>query len=181
MTKNKGYTLVEALIVIAIMAVLAGLSMYSIGVIRDAKRSAAVTTFDNQISSCVVKTKAVSEVADSSGKVVCMYIKKKTSGTKVNYCIKVGYNTSAGVADVVSGKLADDADETTWDAVLPKDVVKIKYNDNDLVGDVQKIIFNKSDGSVKEGSGKYTFYKSDNEVYATIYLDQTTGKHYIRY
>ena len=50
MTKNKGYTLVEALIVIAIMAVLAGLSMYSIGVIRDAKRSAAVTTFDNQIS-----------------------------------------------------------------------------------------------------------------------------------
>jgi len=176
MTKNKGYTLVEALIVIAIMAALAGLSMYSIGVIRDAKRSAAVTTFDNQISSCVIKTKAVSEV--SGEKIVCMYIKKNASG---NYCLKVGYNTASGVTDVVNDIVVDDDDETTWDAVLPKDVVKIKYNDNDLVGDFQKIIFDKSDGSVKQGSGKYTFYKSENEIYATIYLDQTTGKHYIRY
>ena len=179
MTKNKGYTLVEMLIVIAIMAALAGLSMYSIGVIRNAKRQAAVTTFDNQISSCLVKTKADSEVSDS--KVVCMYIKKKATGGK-NYCIKVGYNTSGGVADVVKGTVAVDSDETTWDAVLPKDVVKIEYNGTALDdGDEQKIIFNKSDGSVKVGGGSYTFYKSNSEVYATIYLDETTGKHYIRY
>ncbi len=179
MTKNKGYTLVEMLIVIAIMAALAGLSMYSIGVIRNAKRQAAVTTFDNQISSCLVKTKAVSEVTGDN--VVCMYISKKNTGSK-NYCIKVGYNTSAGVKDVVKGTVASDTDETTWDAVLPKDVIKIEYNGTAIAdGGSQKIIFNKSDGSVTMGGGSYKFYKNDNEVYATVYLDAATGKHYIRY
>ena len=177
MTKNKGYTLIEALIVISIMAILASLSLFSIGVIRDAKRSAAVTTFDSQISSCLVKTKAVSEV--SGDNVVCMYIKKRTGAySKVNYCIKIGYNTSSGVKDIVKGTVVDDNDDTTWDAILPKDVVKIACDGTEV--DEMKIIFNKSDGSVISGSGSYTFYKSDGKVYSTVYLDKTTGKHYIK-
>jgi len=177
MTKNKGYTLVEMLIVIAIMVILASLSMFSVGVIRDAKRSAAVTTFDSQVSSCLVKTKAVSEVTGDN--VICMLIHKRTVGSKTNYCIKVGYNNPAGVTDVVSGVVASDSADDSWDAVLPKDVALMTLNGAEF--NEAKIIFNKSDGSVREGFGTYEFYKADGTVYATVIVDQTTGKHYIKY
>ena len=178
MTKNKGYTLIEALIVIAIMAILGGLSMFSIGVIRDAKRSAAVTTFDSQISSCLVKTKAVSEV--SGEKVVCMYIYKRPAANgKCNYCIKVGYNTTSGIEDITKGTIVDVNDDSTWDAVLPKDVALLTVDGAKF--DEKKIIFNKSDGSVKEGNGRYAFYDAGGKIYATIWLDKTTGKHHIIY
>lgn len=177
MAKNKGYTLIEALIVIAIMAILGGLSMYSIGVIRDAKRSAAVTTFDNQISSCLVKTKAVAEVTGDD--TVCMLIQKRTSGSNVNYCIKVGYDTSSGVVDITKGTAVDLTDDSTWDAVLPKDVAALLLDGSAI--DQQKIKFNKSNGSVTEGAGEYSFVKTDGTVYAKIYIDQVTGKHHIIY
>lgn len=175
MAKNKGYTLIEALIVIAIMAILGGLSMFSIGIIRDAKRSAAVTTFENQISTCLVKTKAVAEVNGED--TVCMLIQKRTSGSKVNYCIKVGYDTSAGVVDITKGTTVDVTDDSTWDAVLPKDVAALLLDGTAI--DQQKIKFNKSNGSVSVGAGEYSFVKADGTVYATIYLDQVTGKHHI--
>ncbi len=199
MEKNKGYTLVEMLIVIAIMAILAGLSMFSVGIIRDAKRSAAVNAFDNQLSSCLVKTKATSEVAASTDKVVCMYVYKRTIGTKSNYCIKIGYEVTDGVQDIskkdgsgnpiVVGASATYATansvDTNWDAVLPKDVTDIDFNGTSIgLGKIIK--FNKSDGSVSSGgAGTYTFYKggtkdSGGTAYASIYLDEKTGNHYIK-
>lgn len=183
MTKNKGYTLIEMLIVISIMAILAGLSMFSIGVIRDAKRSAAVNTFDSQLSSCLVKTKAVSDV---SGDIVCMYVMKRTKGTKVNYCIKVGYDTGTGVKDIVNSAIELDAthadnvnEDSNWDAVLPKDVADITLGGTSI-GDGIKIKFDKSNGSVIQGAGEYGLVKADGTTYATIYLDGTTGNHYIK-
>ena len=182
MAKNKGYTLVEMIIVIAIMAILAGLSMFSIGIIRDAKRSAAVNTFDSQISSCLVKTKAVSDVGGNN---VCMYIYKRTKGTKTNFCIKVGYETGTGVTDIVNGKVLDAShvdevnDDANWDAVLPKEVEDITLNGTSI-SSTQLIKFKKTDGSVTTGYGNYGLVKSDGTTYATIYLDQVTGNHYIK-
>ena len=185
MAKNKGYTLVEMLIVISIMVILASLSMFSIGVIRDAKRSAAVNTFDNQISSCLVKTKAVSDI-DASGKNnICMYVFKRDNGTKVNYCIKVGYDNTDAVKDILSGTVLgaaypdDSNDDGNWDAVLPKDVADIIY-EGSSIANYQKIKFNKSNGTVTDGYGKYEFVKSDGTVYSTIYVDRLSGNHYIK-
>ena len=199
MAKNKGYTLVEMLIVIAIMVILASLSVFSVGIIRDAKRSAAVNTFDNQLSSCLVKTKATSDV---SGKQLCMYIYKRTIDSKSNYCIKIGYSlpsASDGVEDItkkdssnnpiavgiLSTLTANNNDDTNWDAVLPKDVTDIVYNGTSITAG-KVIKFNKSDGSVDAtAAGTYTFYKNGTmddggEPYASIYLDKNTGNHYIK-
>lgn len=194
MEKNRGYTLVEMLIVIAIMAILAGLSMFSVGIIRDAKRSAAINTFDNQLSSCLVKTKATSEVATSTDKVVCMYVYRRTVGTKSNYCIKIGYEVTDGVQDITDSSVivgasgtyaAANSVDTNWDAVLPKDVTDIDFNGTSIgLGKIIK--FNKSDGSVSPGgAGTYTFYKGGTKddggtAYASIYLDEKTGNHYIK-
>lgn len=195
MEKNKGYTLIEMLIVIAIMAILAGLSMFSIGIIRDAKRSAAINAFDNQLSSCLIKTKATS-VNNTTDKEICMYVYRRTKGTKSNYCIKIGYAVTDGVQDITNGVVVGASstyttannDDTNWDAVLPKDVTDIVYNGegkNDSIGLGTIIKFNKSDGSVKSGSGTYTFYKNaiqkdGGTAYASIYLDKKTGNHYIK-
>ena len=190
MKNNKGYTLIEMLIVIAIMVILSGLSIYSIGIIRSAKRSAAVDSFDDQISSCYVKTKAVSDVSDaaldpSKGNKVCMLIRKRTNKDGVtNYCIKVGYDLgAAGVADITKGTPVNNDDDLTWDAILPKDVALITLTEKGTANDVteQKIFFNKSVGSVDEGYGYYDFYKSNGEAFAQVFIDESTGKHQIVY
>ncbi|MGN0154494.1 MAG: prepilin-type N-terminal cleavage/methylation domain-containing protein [Lachnospiraceae bacterium] len=58
---NKGYTLIEVIIVIAIMAILSGMAFVTLGIVKKAKMNAAVESFDNQISSLQVQTKAVSQ------------------------------------------------------------------------------------------------------------------------
>lgn len=192
MKNNKGYTLVELLIVIAIMFILAGLSFYSVGIIRSARRSAAVSTFDSQIGSCFVKTKAVSDITDKSvdpdaGNKVCMLIRKRTNKDgDTNYCIKVGYdNGKDGVKDITKGTPVDNNDDSTWDAVLPIDVdtIKLTTKTGESANDIteQKIFFNKSLGSVEDGYGTYDFYKSNGEAFAEIFLDKSTGKHHIVY
>ena len=201
MEKNKGYTLVEMVIVIAIMAILASLSIFSVGIIKDAKRSAAINTFDNQLSNCLVKTKAVSD-KNVTDKELCMYIYKRTVGTKSNYCIKVGYEVTDGVQDITKKDASNlpivvgaslsyataSADDTNWDAILPKEVTDIVYTDatsSTSIGLGKIIKFNKSNGTVEDGAGTYTFYKNDTKdnggtAYATFYLDEKTGNHYIK-
>lgn len=65
MKKNRGYTLIEMIIVIAIMAILAGMSFITIFIIKQAKANAVVSTLNNQIASLQVKTRALSEAKDS--------------------------------------------------------------------------------------------------------------------
>ena len=193
MANNKGYTLVEMLIVISIMVILASLSMFSIGVIRDAKRSAAVNTFDNEISTCLIKTKAVAQVDSSQNSNVCMYIYRRDNGVKANYCIKVGYDSgSDSVADIIDSSVVLGNsyatavnDDANWDAVLPKDVADIIYTSSSggssvSITNFHKIKFRKSDGKVTDGYGEYEFVKADGSVYSTIYLDEQSGNHYIK-
>ena len=59
MKKNKGYTLIEMIIVIAIMAILTAVAFVTLGVIHQAKCNAAVNSLDNQIGSLWIKTKAI--------------------------------------------------------------------------------------------------------------------------
>ena len=183
MIKNKGYTLIELIIVIAIIGILAGASFISIGVIRQAKRQEAVNTLDNQISSLLVRTKALSDASNKNGDTpLCMVIRKRTDG---KYAVMNGNIDESGILSV--GDVNTDAD---CEAILPKDIIQIKYvpsdsaqkaaavgadNDDDLV-----IQFLKSYGSTQYGGGKYEVYIKGGRLYATIYLDKVTGNHYIK-
>ena len=180
---NKGYTLVEALIVIAIIAILGGVSIFSIGIIRDARCSAAVSEFDNQISNTLVKTKALSDAGNNHE--VCMYITQLTNSKNHTYFyVKVGYDsgTSGTVSDIRKSTEPDKDDSSSWDIVFPKDIDKITLQADTSGTETnitsQKIKFDKSVGSIKSGYGTYKFYKGDRVV-AEIYLDKSTGKHHI--
>lgn len=187
--KNKGYTLVELIIVIAIMAILAGMSFVTIGIIRTARCTAAVDTFNNQISSCLIRTKAIANPSDAlsstmtvPNKPYSMLVTKRGNG---RYAILLGYRDIAGLVDASNTALNAENDDDCV-AILPKEITKIVYTPATgaptltLTGDDMVIQFVKSNGSVAYGAGKYEFYskKTGTEsVCGTITLDKDSGNH----
>lgn len=184
MMKNKGYTLVEVVIVVAIMAILGGVSFMTIGIIRESKCQSGTNTLNNQISSCLVRTKAVSKATNGSDNPLCMVIKKRSDNA---YAVMAGYIYGNTVKDSSGNDLDPDTD-ANCEAILPKEIVNIKYicstsdTSQQFPNDEMVIQFVKSEGSTCYGGGKYEIYagKADNQkLYATIYLDPVSGKHYI--
>lgn len=187
MNKNKnGYTLIETIIVLAIMAILAGLAVMSIGVIHKAKYNAATNTLNNQMSNLWIQTKSVSQsvtqtsvdpsVENKMKYPMCMQIKRNTDET---YSLIFGYD---------NGTSFDTANQEIV-ATLPE-ILKLEYTPKDSAQEydsefegktIKKMVvrFNKDDGSVKYGAGEYAI-KYDGRTVATIYLDAVTGKHYIK-
>lgn len=187
MTKNKGYTLVELIIVIAIMMILSGLTFVTLGIIKDAKRSAAVNAFNNQISSCLIKTKAISDVvSDPTNPVpaLCLVIQERTDG---KYAIMIGYNQGSKITlDSAGLTELDPNDDTHCEEVLPREVESIDYTasvssqEYSSTDGKMVIQFIKSYGSLKYGGGTYDLHTTKNggdTIFATIELDPVSGKH----
>ncbi len=191
MKKNQGYTLIEMLIVIAIMAILSGVAVVTLNVIKEAKCNAAMNTFENQISATWIKTKALSQgkiqanptsTDEKATYPLSLLVKKNTDNDDVrdgSYEMILGYDNGLGFV------------EKERLAVLT-DIISIKY----ISGASQRhrtltsaaegdstdsilIQFNKSDGSVKYGAGTYEIIYNDR-VFGTIILDEVTGNHYIK-
>jgi len=180
MTKNKGYTLVEMVIVIVIMAVLSGGAFLTFHIIKESKRQTATNTMDNQIGSCLIQTKAVSE-AKNANNPLCMVIRKRSDGA---YAIMTGYINGASITDSAGNPLDPD-DNEKCEVVLSKEIANIEYEPSDTsqvfsAGDMV-IQFIKSDGSTQYGAGAYRLYeKRTGDLYSTIYLDAVSGKHYVK-
>lgn len=198
MKKNKGYTLVETLIVIAIMAIVSAMAFVTIGVIYKAKYNAAIDTFETQINSLWIKTKALSQ-----GKTQDDVSMRTSSDVDAIYplCMQIVRNSDT----------TDDVRDGSYELILgyedgstftPKetvstltDIITIRYTEpatdssqrhssltSATNGDMTEEIlieFNKSDGSVKYGAGTYEFIYN-GRVVGAICLDAVTGNHYIK-
>ena len=186
MKKNQGYTLIEVIIVIAIIVILAGMSFVTLGIIKQAKATEAAETLDNQIGSLLVKTKAIS---DAKKNVLCMKIMYNDSDVTYSdgtYAKDGSYSIFLGYDENVTGVFSAEKSDIP-EATLP-DIIKIKYTSASggsaiTLGDGTNtdvvIEFNKSNGSVRYGAGTYEIVYNDNTV-ATVVLDETTGNHYIK-
>ena len=179
MKKNKGYTLIEMIIVIAIMAILTAVAFVTLGVIHQAKCNAAVNSLDNQIGSLWIKTKAISQGKTQTSPTssepgaaypLCMQLCKNVDSTDDirdgSYEIILGYED--GTNFIQKEKV-----EAQRHSTLTSSPNADGTTDNILIE------FNKSDGSVKYGAGTYEVIYNNSTV-ASIYLDSITGNHYIK-
>lgn len=191
---NKGYTLVEMIIVLAIIAILSGLSFVTLGIINQARYNAAAETLSEQMGSLLVKTRALSKTESDT---MCLAIIKVT-GSSVSrnvgtYELILGKDSSKNGTSVMF--------ETTAvaEATLPRILDSVTYSPSPDgsqqaamigepvtgLGDITQgeivgfIEFNKSDGSVRYGAGQYKLFYN-GKVVATVHLDQTTGNHYVK-
>lgn len=203
MKNNKGYTLIELVIVISIMAILSGLSFVTIGIIKQARYNAAATTLSNQMGALNIKTKALSEGALKTSKTenkdypLCMKLqyndadvtlKDNTLLKKGTYSLILGYHTDSGFVPKEDGVVETSLTNTITITYEPEtDAQKSGFTDQDFVMDESDktvcknmyIEFDKSNGSVRYGAGKYKIVYNDRVV-ATVNLDRATGNHYVK-
>ena len=168
--KNKGYSFIELMIVLAIMAVLSACAFLTIGIINNAKRDSGITTFESQLENLLVKTKAMSKTDEK----LSMVIKKDTDNKWSFYY---------GTYDASNNFTPLDQDASgNWikEASLPSnlDIVYVGSNLHPVAtSDVIVITYRKADGTVLYGSGEYEF-SFRGTVVAKVNLDKDTGNHY---
>lgn len=158
---NNGYTMVEMIIVIAIIAILSGMGFITVGAIRTSQATASMQKFDDELSALEMRTKTQSP----------------------NNAIKIeqngaNYNIFYGTYDGTSFTGAS----SNPDAVLERVTIYYSsaYNaDGESTALSSQIIkIRKSDGQVLEGSGEYKFtkYNSSDSV-GRVRLNEFTGAH----
>lgn len=160
---DNGYSLVELIIVIAIIAVLSGMAAFTLSAIKTAKATAALESFDTELSALATRTKAQS--GDNA-----IMIKRVDDGYEVYY-----------------GKSSDGTEDkwtqTSTKAELTMTDVDIYYNKPGGTAEKltsNKIIkFKKADGSVVTGAGLYEFKKGGtSDAVGRVTLNASTGSHY---
>lgn len=161
---NSGYTLVEMIIVIAIIAIMSGAGIFTVSAIRTSQATASMQKFDSELSALEMRTKT-----QKSGEAL------RIVQNGANYEIFYGTCTDGD-------PLTFSANSTTPDKILER--VSIYYAEDYDADSVttplteQVVIIRKSDSQVLTGYGEYRFckYNSNNNV-GRVTLNQYTGGH----
>lgn len=157
---NRGYSLVEMIICVAIIAILSGLAMVTVSAIYSARASAAQEAFDEEIASLQTRTKS----------------QDKANAIKLvleDGYYNIYYGTSTDGTDFT-------ANSTSPDVTLDRCKIYYTYNGSDETLVTEQIFkFNKSDNSTVSGYGTYIFYKSPgNNSVGRVTINKDTGSHY---
>ena len=179
MEKNKGYTLIEMIIVIAIMAILSGLAVVSLNLISKARARDAVQTFNSQLSNLWLRTKSTAATQKSMRAVLenC----HEADEDDRNYVFTISDST----VNDAGATIWQDEDTTTlkkWDKYITIEYTASPTGQMPTENATGKWIiqFDKATGAVVKGAGTYAFKDKSGSVIATVHLDAVTGNHYIK-
>lgn len=182
---NEGYSLIELIIVIAIIVVLTGAAALTVGTINSARAREAAVTFESELATFISSSKNKACDVNGDGIISDEELNTTSSALKIYeederfYVQKVvkwnGYYTSNPVYEKANN--AHDGKGTR----LSSNVV-VKYTP---IGGTEQAIgsgnnavyieFSKN-GSCVVGAGTYTFYKTDGTKISTVTINKN-GSH----
>lgn len=179
---NKGYSLVEMIIVLAIIAIAAGMSLLSVTVINSARAKEASITFDSEVASLITKCKNMSP-NDGTNEQYAIIIYTDTNGNAklipslydsdnnlYDYDTSNEIKLSTRVRVAFSGTTYTAGNNSTKDTAFNSETTI-----GALSGNPVYIRFDKK-GRCLSGFGKYTFYKKNGNRVATVTIRQN-GSH----
>ncbi len=162
-TGNKGFSLVEILVVIAIMGVVAGGVTYSLNIVSNAREKEAASDFSGMISACQIAALSGEGDGKSTPKLVLNY----DSNTR-EYIAKL-YTKDENIANSTE-VIADNISEIKYDLE--------NSSENYVSSDDITLVFDKSTGALSESSDQVqTIYFGDSYK---IILEPKTGYHEIK-
>jgi len=175
--QNKGYSLVEMIIVIAIIVLVSSLSLVSVTLIHSARAKDAAIKFDNEVATLIAKAKSQTPPATNPADPTTMgeyALKVYKSGER--------YFVAQGILRA-SGTFEADPDNV----VSLSSYVTIRYtgtnsegedfnNDEIEDGDRAVIIRYNKRGICLDGVGTYSFYKKNGNLVANDFL-RKNGSH----
>ena len=192
--KDQGYTLVEMIIVIAIIAIVAGLALISVTLIHSARAKEAAVTVDSEVATLITKSKNMQ--AEEPGK---LYAARIYADSDEKYYFQRGYydpsthkydfsketeGEGKGISLTSYVIVKYTGEETIVQSGFQEDTMGVStaVTDHDLK-DLNFhqglfIRFNK-DGTCAEGVGDIRFYKRNGNMVAHEYI-RANGSHQSR-
>ncbi len=183
---NKGYSLVELIIVIGIIVVLTGAAMITLTVMHSAKAREAAITFDSEISELINNSKNIACDANLDDKIDAAD-KGYSFGLRLHVVNDKCYLQNVLVKD--GAYVQDDAYELAnnvnkGDGISLSAYVYVKYTDQSGTtitlgdgNDNEVLIYYKKNGTCAAGYGMYEFFKtSGGDQIASMTLNKN-GSH----
>lgn len=185
---NKGYSMVELIIVMCIIGVLTAASFITLRSVDSAKYKKAVSTLESEMA-----TLRTSTMAQDPRMAMKLYL-----GDDGSYYIDRGWisanvqpgGTSYSFHSGCPAELLDANGDPqisyySYSGVSnPVRVLSrgsITYNSNPVTADGVLIYYRKSDGSMILGSGEYRLYRKNGELIADVHLKKITGLYHETY
>lgn len=197
-TNNSGYSMMEMIIVLAIMAILSALAVVTWNSVDSARYRKAVSTIESELTTLRTTT-----MAQDSRMAMRLYL----ADDNKSYCIERGYCDDSGTfhglyyGDTMpaepSGYVLSELDyyryTGTTNPIVLIDKGSIQYEGTDITNDGVVIRFTKSDGSAtvtdingttiaaSGSAGVFGVYNRANKLKTNIHLKFTTGLYYESY
>ena len=181
---NGGYTLVEMIIVLAIVAVLSAAAGVSVTLINSAKAKEASVTFDSEVATLITKSKNTVCTYDADGDGVAEMQNDYVHCLKI-YRENTTYYVMRGYYDVANDSYIFDSTTDSSNGGKGKSLssyVSIQYQSGStaslITEDGVYIRYNRN-GTCVEGDGSFDFYKRNGNVVAHVVL-RKNGSHELR-
>jgi len=179
---NKGYSLVELIISMAIIVLLTGAAMLTMSMINSAKAREASVTFTSEISETSAKSKNQMVILPDESGVLVMQptyshcIKVYFSEGNECYYIKKGYFNPAGETEEDMYIFQDSENVNGGRGISMTSKVTIKYKSLEADASEEEIesvyiVFDRS-GMCIQGAGTYSFYKKNGNLIADVNLNK---------
>lgn len=186
---NSGYTLVELIIVIAIIVILTTAAFITMSVMHTAKVKEAATTFDSEVTELVARCRNEQVYSDDNNNGVF-----DSGEEKPDYMYAIGFYEEDNALYLRKAFATGNLNSFTYNGALNTSngglgikitsYAKVTYTDFDgsyddvSVPNNHFIVFDKSGACVKN-PGIYKFYKKNGGLIATVTINKN-GSHQIK-